>query len=321
MRKIDILINEAKNLYNEYETKVRNLDETKWNKKDLINSIIAYYECSDDIATASRAFWAEESLKKDLDKKGMIELFNEAKSIEDRRVIELYNHNKDNSKYLWDYEFDYNKVCNDIKSSIDSMIKYYEDFLNYKELDGEINGYYVYKRIEEIYKEYVNFTRTMSMVRKSEYFNIVENAIEKELVNDQEIDAMLNDLYVFDKSSDNHYMRPGCQTSDYMMYNILKTLEGRLEKLPPVRSYDYTGDSERHSQWIVREYINHKFSFKLYNLDMGWDVKYKIGSVIKYFLKEISKLKNQYIKNNSTLAYRHSYDKIREDISIFYKGC
>lgn len=319
MRRVEMLYNKAVELNKEYEQKVRNTDETKWDTSKLVNSIVSYYECSDDIGTASRAFWAEEALRKNLSEKDKKELFNQAKSIEDRLVIQKYNYNKGSKKMLWEYEFNYDALCNDINKSINSMIKYYEDFLTFKELDGEINGYYVFKGIENKYNEYIDYTKKLSKIRKDKFYKIVFSAKEKSLTKDTEIDNLLNDLYNFNKTHDNNYMRAGWKYSDDIVYNVLDVLKERVENLTPVKSYDYTGDSKRHTWWLIREYINHKFANNLFKEDTNWEVKYKLGDIIKYFLEEIKELEVEYNKNNSTKEYRHLYDKVLEDMSIFYK--
>ena len=56
MRKIEMLYNKANELHKEYEQKVREMNIAKWDTNKLVNSIISYYEYSDDVATASRAF-------------------------------------------------------------------------------------------------------------------------------------------------------------------------------------------------------------------------------------------------------------------------
>ena len=319
MRKIEMLYNKANELHKEYEQKVREMNIAKWDTNKLVNSIISYYECSDDVATASRAFWAENALRKNLSEKDKEELFNQAKSIEDRLVIQKYNYNKDSKKMLWEYEFNYDALCNDLSKSIKGMIKYYEDFLNFKELDGETNAYYVFKGIENKYNEYIEYTKKLFVIRKSKYYKVVFSAKEKSLTEDVEINNLLNSLYNFNKISDNNYMRAGWKYSDDIVYNILDLLKSRVETLTPVKSYDYTGDSKRHTWWLIREYINYKFANNLFKEDTNWEVKYKIGDIIKYFLDEIRDLEIEYKKNNTTKEYRHLYDKVLEDMSIFYR--
>ena len=319
MRRIEMLYNKAVELSKDYEAKVREMDETKWDTNKLVNSIVSYYKCSDDIATASRAFWAEEALRKNLSEKDKRELFDQAKSIKDRLVIQRYNYNKDSKKMIWEYDFNYDNTCKDIAKSIDSMIKYYEDFLTFKELDGEINAYYIFKGIENKYNEYKDYTEKLSKIRKDSFYKTVFNASERSFTNDLQINVILQNLYDFNKESDNNYMRAGYKYSDDIVYSILDVLKERVEKLTPVKDYDYTGDTKRYNWWLIREYINHKFANKLFKEDTNWEVKYKLGDIIKYFLEEIRELEVEYNKNNSTKEYRHLYDKVREDMSIFYR--
>ena len=319
MRRIEMLYNKAVELNKEYEQKVREMDETKWDTNKLVNSIITYYECHDNPVIASKAFWAEEALRKNLSEKDRKELFNQAKEIEDRLVIQRYNYNKESSPMIWEYTFDYENICKDISKSIGSMIKYYEEFLAFNELDGDINAFYVFKNIKNKYDEYTEYTKKLSLIRKDKFYKCVFNASERSLTNDQEIDIMLKNLYDFDKVSDNMYMRAGCRTSDYIMYSILDVLKDRIKKLDPVQEHDYTGDSKRHNWWLVREYINYKFAKKLSKEDTNWEVKNKLGSIIKYFLEEIKELELEHKKNNSSIEYRHLYDKMLQDVSVFYK--
>ena len=319
MRRVEMLYNKAVELNKEYEQKVREANILNWNTKKLVDSIVAYYECHDNPVVASRAFWAEEALRKNLSEKDKQDLFDQAKSIEDRLVIQRYNYNKESNPMLWEYTFDYDNLCKDISKSINSMVKYYEDFLAFKELDGETNAYYVFKNIQNKYNEYIRYNKELSLIRKSKFYKTAFNASEKILTGDQEIDIMLKNLYDFNKDLDNIYMRPGCRYSDDIMYNIMDILKNRVEQLDPVQEYDYTGDSKRHNWWLVREFINHKFAKKLSKEDTNWDVKYKIGDIIKYFLEEIKYLEVEHKRNNVSKEYRHLYDKILQDMSIFYR--
>jgi len=220
---------------------------------------------------------------------------------------------------LWEYEFNYNALCKDLSKSINSMAEYYEDFLTFKELDAEMNAYYVFKNIQNKYNEYIDYTKKLSKIRKDKFYKIVFSATEKSFTNDKEIDDMLKTLYNFDKSFDNNYMRAGYKYSDDVMYKILDALKERVEKLSPVKDYDYTGDNKRYNWWLIREYIHHKFSRRLYKEETNWEVKNKLGDIVRYFLEEIRNLEIEHNKNNSTKEYRHLYDKVREDMSIFYR--
>jgi hypothetical protein len=322
MRKIEMLYNKAVELNKEYEQKVREANILNWDTKKLVDSIVIYYECHDNPVIASKAFWAEEALRKNLSEKDKEDLFNQAKSIFYRLVIQKYNYNKENNKMLWEYEFDYNKLCSDIDKSINSMIKYYNDFLAFKELDGEINAYFVFKNIIDKYNKYIEYNKEMSVIRKDKFYKTVFSMLqEKSFTGDKKIDVILDKLYNFNKDSDEKYMRIGWRKSDQLVYNILDLLKERVSKLNPVQEHDYTGDSKRHSWWLIREYINYKFSRKLlYKEETNWDVKNKLGDIIKYFLEEIRSLEIEYKKNNTTKEYRHLYDKVLEDISIFYRG-
>ena len=316
MRKINVLMNEVNEIKVGFENKINKMDITKWDTEGLIDSIVAYYECSDDIATASRAFWAEESIRKDLSEREKIELFNKAKSIDGSLVWHGWDFDK---KYIdfKEYDHDYNKMIKDIESYKKSMIHNYNSYINYEELDGLDKAVRNHKMIQRIKNGYDLFLKYDRVARTTKIYKALQNAKQKELTGDEFIDNLLNEFYSSDWDKCRSYInrRPMNILREMAIY-----LNNRIDLIKPKFEYIhydiYPGDEKDLD--VIGNTVYHLseiFIGKIWQYD---DPEFcnKVGSVFKYLLNEVEKLENSKDKNSK--IYKCDWYKLNQLFRIFY---
>lgn len=316
MRKIDILMKEIDELKVDFENKVDEMDINNWNTNSLINAIVAYYECSDDIATASRVFWAEDSIRKNLSEREKIELFNKAKSIEGSLVWHGWDFDK---KYIDFEKFnnDYDMMIREIESYKNSMIHNYNSYINFEELDGLDKAVRNYRMVQRIKNGYDIFMKNEKAARTTKLYRAIQNAKQKEFTGNEFIDNLLNEFYASDWDKCRSYLH---RRPLSIMREIASYLNDRINKVKPVFEYKhfdvYPGNDE--DMLIIGRAIQHMsktFVGKIWQYD---DPEFcnRVGSVFKYILNEVEKLENT--KDKNSINYKCDWYKLNKLFYIFY---
>lgn len=314
MRKIDILMNEIEEIKIDFENKIDKMDVNNWNTNSLINSIVAYYECSDDIATASRAFWAEDSIRKNLSEKEKIELFNKAKSIDGSLVWHGWDFDK---KYIDFEQFnnDYNIMIKEIESYKDAMVHNYSSYINFEELDGLDKAVRDYKVIQRIKNGYDIFLKYDKAARTIKLYKVIQNAKEKEFTGDEFIDKLLTEFYSSDWDNCRSYLnrRPAG-----IMVEIGEYLNERINKIKPEFEYKYYDvypgkDEDTKIIGMTVQHLRSVFTWRIRTYNPI--ICNKLGSAFKYMLSEVEKLENT--KDKNSLNYKCDWYKLNKLFYIF----
>ena len=324
MRKIDILYNTAIELKRDYENKIKNeFDCTKWPTDNCIYAIQANLECSDNIAVASRAFWNSEAIEENLRKEDKIKLFNKACGIEESLAAyrRRFNKRKEIAE-AFNYHFDYNKVCEDTEYLIKEMKKCYEDYINYRELDGEINAQYKFEDIKMIYDEYKKCTKDLSLIKKSKLFHDIMNLKEREFTEDKTIDKILDTLYNYDFAELNRSWQIGHGLSDHVIDTIRDIVYARLEKIEPEFEYkyyyplDFKTKDERINFINLINYMLSIYKYKQRDTrESNDEFKFKFGSLVKLMLNKIKELDKS--RNKISIEeYKHRYSVLRQEMKV-----
>lgn len=316
MRKIDILMKEIEEIKIDFENKIDKIDINNWNTESLINSIVAYYECSDDIATASRAFWYSDNIRKNLSEKEKIELFNKAKSIDGSLVWHGWDFDK---KYIDFDQFnnDYNIMIKEIESYKDSMIHNYNSYINFEELDGLDKAVRNYKIIQRIKNGYDMFLKYDKAARTTKLYRTLLNAKQKELTGDKFIDELLTEFYSSDWDNCRSYLNRRPMS---ILVEIGNYLNDRINKIKPKFEYKYydiyPGKDEDIK--IIGMTIQHLKDVFIWRIRKSDDPEFcnKAGSVFKYLLSEVEKLENSKDKNSKT--YKCSWYELNKLFYIFH---
>lgn len=324
MRRVETLFNKAVELKDMYENKKKNeFDCIKWPTQNLIHCVQASLECSDNIAIASRAFWNADAIEEQLAKEAKEKLFNQALKI-DNDIIRYRR--KVNKGYtisdISDYHFDYERVCKELDYLIKSMVKNYDDYINYKKLSGDLEAYYDFEDIQTVYNEYKQCIKDRSNVRKSKLYNDIENLKEKEFTGNEHIDKILDTLYNYDFSELNYAWVTGRGVSDHIIDILRNMVYNELDKVEPeldIAYYypvEFNSAEDKHNFYTIINYILDNHTSKQKNTKESNDeFRLKYGSLIKLLLNKIEALKES--KSNLSInEYKNRYCMLRKEIKI-----